>query len=182
MHIRKHLQSYLFKYFRVQYTYFSLIILLILLLSSQNPHMLGIFYILHFYQHLNLWPGKITCNQPRGTSTLPCRAMAHSHKWIWVAWTAQPGYFLPSIIKNVKYDPVQGASKHYIDPPFYHWCYLHGLHWVRFVAISSSVIQSYLLAYNNGLRVQVALKEPQVVGGGSLVGNNVSCVVGEERT
>ena len=42
--------------------------------------MLDIFYILHFYQHLNPWPVKITCNQPRGLSTLPCEAMAHSHK------------------------------------------------------------------------------------------------------
>ena len=44
--------------------------------------MLDIFDILHFYQYLNPWPGKITCNQPRGSSTLPCEAMAHSHKWV----------------------------------------------------------------------------------------------------
>jgi hypothetical protein len=46
--------------------------------------MLDIFYILHFYQYLNPWPGKITCNQPRGSSTLPCEAMAHSHKYIYI--------------------------------------------------------------------------------------------------
>ena len=77
-HMWKHLQSYLFRYFKVQYTYFSPIILLILLLLSQTPHVLDIFYTPLL--HLNPWPVKITCNQPRGMSTLPCKAMAHSHK------------------------------------------------------------------------------------------------------
>jgi len=26
------------------------------------------------------WPTQVTCNQPGGTSILPCKAMAHSHK------------------------------------------------------------------------------------------------------
>ncbi len=27
------------------------------------------------------WPTQVTCNQPGGTSNLPCEAMAHSHKF-----------------------------------------------------------------------------------------------------
>ena len=27
------------------------------------------------------WPTQVTCNQPGGTSNLPCKAMAHSHKF-----------------------------------------------------------------------------------------------------
>jgi hypothetical protein len=79
-HMQKHLQSYLFKYFRVVHI-FLLNYFTDSLVTKSNPPSAR--YILYTpLLHLNPWPVKITCNQPRGMSTLPCKAMTHSHKYI----------------------------------------------------------------------------------------------------